>query len=178
MLWFIDLSVHDLKGFSWLFSYPIVIYLSFYCCGIYLNFAVLQCSSLYLGSQSSHRLAHGNNWAWKKARFWLHDLVAQAHDWIKLELLIHQGSSLFQVDGKSFLPFLKGSTSASHGHEFLRHYCGRDLHALRYVDSGEDGQSNSLKVSRDSSKPTTMFNHHKLTLLFYLILLPDRAPGF
>ena len=43
---------------------------------------------------------------------------------------------LFQVDGKSFLPYLRGSTSVSHGHEFLRHYCGRDLHALRFVDSG------------------------------------------
>jgi hypothetical protein len=41
-----------------------------------------------------------------------------------------------QVDGKSFLPLLKGVSGSGTGHEFLRHYCGNDLQALRYVDTG------------------------------------------
>ena len=35
------------------------------------------------------------------------------------------------------MPLLKGvSIHGRQGHEFLRHYCGTDLHAIRYVDQG------------------------------------------
>jgi len=40
-----------------------------------------------------------------------------------------------QVDGKSLMPLLKG-TSKESTHEFLYHYCGVDIHALRYAPTG------------------------------------------